>query len=133
MSKINSQQISALQAKMEAELARLVHVTQDEMNPELRASFADVSGEVADNDDEAVAGTMIDLDNAMIGLHLQKADDLNAALDRIQAGDYGVCSDCGEAVSVERLTAYPTAKRCVRCQTQYEKNKGPYNKVGKVS
>lgn len=108
---------------MEAELARLTQETQDEMNPEHRVTFAEVSGDVAGNDDQAVAETMIDLDNAIIGLHLQKVGDLNAALDRMQVGEYGVCMDCGEAVSFERLTAYPTAKRCILCQTQHEKNR----------
>lgn len=108
---------------MEAELARLEQETQDEMDPEQRVTFADVSGDVADNDDQAVAETMIDLDNAVIGLHLQKVDDLEAALARMQAGEYGVCTDCGEAVSFERLSAYPTAKRCIGCQTQHEKTR----------
>ena len=108
---------------MEAELARLTQETQDEMNPEHRVTFAKVSGDVAGNDDQAVAETMIDLDNAIISLHLQKVDDLNTALERILAGEYGVCVDCGEAVSFERLVAYPTAKRCIRCQTQHEKDR----------
>jgi DnaK suppressor protein len=122
MSKINNQQISALKSMMEAELANLVNETLDEMNPELRTSFADASGEVMDRGDEAVADNIVDMDNAMIGLHLQKTRDLNAALDRIQQGDYGICTDCGAEISLERLTAYPTAKRCVECQTQVEKS-----------
>jgi len=121
MSAINKQHIATLKLAMEAELARLLNETKDEMNPALRTSFADVSGEVTTHGDESIAESVVDLDNAMIGLHLQKVNDLYAALDRIQAGVYGICGDCGESVSVERLTAYPTAKRCINCQTLYEK------------
>jgi len=121
MTAINKQHIATLKLAMESELARLLHEVKDEMDPALRPSFADVSGEVTDSGDESIAESVVDLDNAMIGLHLQKVNDLYAALDRIQAGVYGICGDCGESVSVERLTAYPTAKRCINCQTVREK------------
>ena len=106
---------------MEAELVRLVHETQDEMNPELKANINSIDGGAADVDDEAVAGTMVDTDNAIIGMHLQKARDLNSALDRIQTGVYGMCIDCSDDIGLERLSAYPTAKRCIKCQNLHEK------------
>ena len=121
MTNITKNQIDMLQGLMEAELARLVDETQDEMNPELKASINDIDGGAADVDDEAVADTIVDIDNAIIGLHLQHARDLNAALDRIQAGVYGICIDCGEDIDFERLSAYPTAKRCIKCQSLHEK------------
>lgn len=46
--------------------------------------------------------------------------DIDAALDRIQAGTYGTCSDCGITISAARLNAYPTAKRCIDCQSLAE-------------
>lgn len=38
------------------------------------------------------------------------------ALDRIEAGEYGVCAECEEPISEKRLKAIPWAKYCVRCQ-----------------
>ena len=35
---------------------------------------------------------------------------------RIAAGSYGTCVDCEEPIPHPRLAAYPTAKRCLRCQ-----------------
>ena len=119
MSNITKNQIDELQKVMEAELARLVDETRDEMNPALKTNYNDIDGDVAD--DEAVADAIVDTDNAIIGLHLQNARDLNAALDRIQTGVYGDCIDCGDEISFERLSAYPTAKRCIKCQQQHEK------------
>ncbi len=31
-------------------------------------------------------------------------------------------SDCGNAIGFERLLAYPSAQRCIECQSQYEKS-----------
>ncbi|MBW4984830.1 TraR/DksA C4-type zinc finger protein [Mameliella sp. CS4] len=40
---------------------------------------------------------------------------LNAALARIEDGDFGYCGDCGEEIAVKRLELDPTARRCISC------------------
>jgi len=40
---------------------------------------------------------------------------IQAALDRIEAGSYGVCASCGEEIGKARLKAVPEATRCVDC------------------
>jgi DnaK suppressor protein len=120
MGNLSKQQIDTLQGVMQEELARLVEETQDKMDPELKENYIDVGGD-GDTGDEAVADTLVDTDNAIIGMHLQEVNDLNAALDRIQAGVYGVCIQCSSDIGYERLSAYPTAKRCIRCQRLHEK------------
>jgi RNA polymerase-binding protein DksA len=121
LTNITKDQIDSLQRIMELELAKLVDETQGEMDPELKMSINDIDGGAADVDDEAVADTIVDIDNAIIGLHLREISDLNAALERIQSGTYGVCIDCGEGIGFGRLSAYPTAKRCIQCQSRHEK------------
>jgi len=37
-------------------------------------------------------------------------------LDRINAGDYGVCLGCEEQIPAKRLQALPWARYCVNCQ-----------------
>jgi DnaK suppressor protein len=44
---------------------------------------------------------------------LRKVD---AALDRIRTGEYGVCLECEEEISEKRLHAVPWAEYCVHCQ-----------------
>ena len=46
---------------------------------------------------------------------------LDAALERLEAGHYGECKDCGIIIPEARLTAYPAALRCTACQTLVEK------------
>ena len=38
-----------------------------------------------------------------------------SALQRIERGEYGLCSVCGEAVDSNRLRAYPYALDCIDC------------------
>ena len=52
---------------------------------------------------------------------LQKIQD---ALERIEAGGYGVCSSCGEEIGLKRLEARPVATLCIDCKSQQEKLEG---------
>ncbi len=40
---------------------------------------------------------------------------VDAALDRIDAGTFGVCSLCGRPIGLDRLRARPTAELCIAC------------------
>jgi DnaK suppressor protein len=41
---------------------------------------------------------------------------VNAALDRIDAGTFGECRDCGREIGAKRLEAIPWARYCITCQ-----------------
>ena len=40
---------------------------------------------------------------------------VDAALERIDNGTYGICVRCGRTIGVERLRARPTAELCIAC------------------
>ena len=50
----------------------------------------------------------------------QELQDVRAALQRLDDGSYGECVVCGKAIAVPRLQAFPSAKRCIQCQTKLE-------------
>lgn len=50
--------------------------------------------------------------------HLTQID---AALQRIAAGTYGECVDCGADIAPARLRATPEAARCLACQEAVER------------
>jgi DnaK suppressor protein len=50
------------------------------------------------------------------GLNFEQLKLIDAALDRISAGDYGVCAECGGMISSRRLAAVPWAAYCIKCQ-----------------
>ena len=41
--------------------------------------------------------------------------ELEAALQRMEEGTYGVCEACGQAIEPERLAALPIATLCIAC------------------
>ena len=45
---------------------------------------------------------------------------IEAALNRIDEGDYGLCRDCDEPINPKRLEFDPTALRCIDCESKRE-------------
>lgn len=45
-------------------------------------------------------------------------DDVNAALARMDAGDYGRCTRCAEPIPHDRLDVLPMTALCMPCQHQ---------------
>jgi DnaK suppressor protein len=42
-------------------------------------------------------------------------DQIDRALERLEAGTFALCEDCGGDIDSERLTVVPYTTRCVRC------------------
>lgn len=53
--------------------------------------------------------------------HRQKIRDIEAALDRLDAGEYGICMECGEKISPRRMEVRPFSRYCIDCKTDIEK------------
>ena len=42
------------------------------------------------------------------------------SLEAIENEEYGICEDCGEEISIERLKARPVTSLCILCKTKRE-------------
>ncbi|HEY1623324.1 MAG TPA: TraR/DksA C4-type zinc finger protein [Streptosporangiaceae bacterium] len=116
----------------DAELAEVRKELEEEatgLRADLARAAADVAERLGDSvsaagDDPADAGAKAferEQDFALA----QNAQDLLAqterALDRIDAGTYGVCESCGKAIGKARLLAFPRATLCVECKQREER------------
>ena len=88
-------------------------------------SRADMAAEhdVRSFDDRAQAISERNDEFAMNEHETAELGDIEAALERIDASTYGQCTDCGVRIPSARLNAYPTAKRCIDCQTLKEQHR----------
>lgn len=94
----------SLRARLEvlqAGIARLEVATTQKLS----ASFAEQAQDIAE------LATNEGLEVQMI----HEAEQIMAALGRIEAGEYGVCSNCGADIGAARLAALPDATRCIKC------------------
>ena len=88
-----------------AELDRETHAIDAELhepgNPDFEERAVEIEGE------EILEG--------LGNVALDEMAQIRAALTRIGAGTYGVCTVCGKDISDARLDAVPYAARCVGC------------------
>ena len=107
---------------------RFVEVREDIRQALLQSdqeSYIELAGRVSDMEDSSAADLLVDVALADIDRHVEEVRDIDAALLRIADGSYGLCVDCGDGIAAQRLEAYPTAQRCVVCQTIYESQHMP--------
>jgi DnaK suppressor protein len=48
---------------------------------------------------------------------------IGAALEKIEAGDFGLCTLCGKEIQWKRLRAVPWAIYCVACQDEVDRSR----------
>ena len=46
---------------------------------------------------------------------------IREAIERIEAGDFGECEDCGDQIGEARLKARPVTTLCIECKTEQER------------
>jgi len=94
-----------------------------------RVGRAEAAAEARQNvgDDWAQADAERDLSIALEERESAELVAIDAALQRIADGSYGLCVDCGVSIATARLHANPTALRCVGCQDKAEHAQGGVN------
>ena len=123
-------EMAALSKKELAHLTQLLAERQRTLLAEARAmlvqsgneSYLNMAGGVMDTGDESVADMLADLGAAQIHRHVQELRDIEAAQARARAGTLGICIDCGGDIASGRLSAHPTARRCIQCQSVRERS-----------
>ena len=102
---------SLLQKKDELN-ARLVRIHQNVRRP-LDADSKERAKELEDQE-------VVDALGNEARDELAKVSD---ALRRMESGNYGICTDCGNSIDQMRLLAYPYAEECIDCATLEEQRR----------
>ena len=114
-------ELAKVRAELEAEIGGLrADIALAESH--IAERLSDAVGDAGDDQADAGAKTFErEHELAMT----QNARDLlaqnEAALARIDAGTYGVCESCGQAIGKARLQAFPRATLCVSCKQREER------------
>lgn len=115
-------QRNRIQRELDKHYAELLERVRDALEKSENQQYIElIDGAPADSADKATGDALADLNLAIIDRQVREIRDIEATRERIADGSFGTCADCGVDVEFERLLAYPTAQRCVRCQQQHER------------
>src|SRR5262245_24443375 len=70
----------------------------------------------ADQYDQATDSQELDITVAEVDRLSARAEALALAIERVDAGTYGICVSCGERIGAKRLEAIPEADQCITCR-----------------
>jgi DnaK suppressor protein len=130
MKSLRGKQSMAMDPLEAARIRKVIEDRLDELSGEITDKLGDAATVTADLDRAADAGDRSVVDDVATGdfadarrdvLEFQAGRD---ALARLDAGEYGICVDCGTDIPVARLHAQPFAARCIACQERVERSTG---------
>ncbi len=75
---------------------------------------------VADTEDLSTRDSESHQQLSILEVRNQMRLQVEAALQRLDEGTYGLCEDCRQPINEERLKARPFARRCIDCQRHAE-------------
>ena len=109
MNTIRTKRIKAkLEARRAALIAACIHNVEEE-----DALLSEREPDLLDTGAERSAATVL---GRLAEAEREEVLRIDAALARIEAGNWGICESCGEQIRDARLEAIPEAARCVDCE-----------------
>lgn len=112
MTHLSKAHVSELRAELERQLAKLqksMLVTDEALKPvELDQAAVGRLSRIDSLQNQGIAKGLREREVVKLAL-------IQEALRRIDAGTYGICSECGGEVPFERLFVFPEAGTCASC------------------
>lgn len=100
------------------------HELQTELHLRVRAGRTERPSEGRDDLERSEADSQGALAFALLQMKTETLTHIDAALVRIDAGQYGSCCECDGEIAERRLRALPFAVRCQGCEETRERAEG---------
>jgi DnaK suppressor protein len=96
------------------------HELQEDIQRRLLDRSSSERSEARDDVDRSDADASIDLEFSLMQMKTETMTRIDAALRRLESGEYGQCFACDDEISEQRLRALPFAVRCHACEAKRE-------------
>lgn len=120
---LTDEQVARFKSRLQEQALAL-----SEQDGELRARLAAEESVTANTFVAGIEGAMAaEADDEVIALLRHEQTEqaaIKQALDRIENGEYGCCTECGDPIGLARLEVLPQAHLCVGCQDMLEHRQG---------
>jgi len=118
MEKLDNKIIEELKAKLEGEKATLEKELSQFAKPtETPGNYETQHDVIGESQDDNATEVEEYADNLALESNLEsQLKEASDALERIAGGTYGFCENCAAPISLERLRAYPAARKCIQCK-----------------
>ena len=115
--KLTKSQLKKFKDLLEQKRMEIIRKAQQTVNEEMALDANDLPDEM----DLASSEYLQSFTFRLRGREKVFLDKIGKALEKIEAGNFGVCDYCGERISVKRLEARPETTLCIRCKEDQER------------
>jgi DnaK suppressor protein len=114
-SHLSKKQVNVLREKLLAESERI-----KENFKEKRKEYSESKVEHKDDVDAANDTILITTNMRFTNREGKYLKKIVKALSKFDCDEYGICEECGDQISLERLNARPTSEMCIGCKEEAE-------------
>lgn len=115
--KIYKELLLGLRARLRGDVTHLADAALNKNRMEANGDLSSMPIHMADigsdNFEQEFTLSLMETDGVTLG-------QIEASLERIEDGTYGLCEECGVKIPKARLSAIPYATLCVKCARQQE-------------
>jgi RNA polymerase-binding protein DksA len=111
-----------MEGELKAEQLRLKSELEEftKQNPRNREDYITTFENIGDKEDENAEEVATYSTNLTLERTLESSlRDVDRALERLAAGNYGICKYCSKEISEKRLEARPSSSSCIECKKSF--------------
>jgi DnaK suppressor protein len=117
-SKVYREQLKALRSRLRGDVNQMADAalkkTRSETSGDLSSMPIHMADMGSDNFEQEFTLSLMENEEGTL-------EAIESALERIEAGTFGECEECGVKIPKARLNAIPYAALCIKCAEQLEK------------
>lgn len=87
-------------------------------------AYSDVFDAALDNANDEISTQLVEVE-------ARELSQIDQALERMKAGQYGTCEACEKPIPLSRLQALPFVTMCIECQRESEKRNSNWDRYGR--
>ncbi len=115
-SELSNKQLKMLKSTLLESKEKIINTE----NSKDKAAYSLNKDELADPVDEASVNIQASQALRFRNREVMYLKKINKTLGKIDSNEFGCCSDCGDPIGFERLSARPTADMCITCKEEAE-------------
>jgi DnaK suppressor protein len=117
MNSMNKAQLKKFKTLLEAKRDDIVRRAQQTLSEDMTLD----ANELPDEMDLASTEYLQSFTFRLRGREKSFLNKIQRAIQKIDAGTFGQCEECGEEISLKRLEARPEAPLCIKCKEEQER------------
>ena len=110
----------ALRKTLIARRAAIMQEAKTEISKYIKGETRQLVDTALDDGDWSVVDLSEDISLRQLSAHRENLQKIDEAIRKLEEGTYGICEDCGEEISEQRLKILPFAIYCIDCQENRE-------------